>query len=161
MELGIYRSSKTFKNFPCAHRRWRHDGHCAWVHGYSREFTFWFACNSRTENGFVMDFGDLKEVREYLEKEFDHTLLLDADDPLLQDFRELEKKGACKIRTWNGGVGMEGTAEMVYQQVNFMVTQKTDFRVWVTSVECRENEKNSAMYYPEHYQGRFDEQDAT
>ena len=161
MELGIYRSSKTFKNFPCAHRRWRHDGHCAFVHGYSRSFTFWFACNTRTENGFVMDFGDLKEVHKYLEKEFDHTLLLDDDDPLLPEFRELEKKGACKVRTWHGGVGMEGTAEMVYKQVNFMVTQKTAFRVWVTSVECRENEKNSAVYYPEYYQGRFDEQDAT
>ena len=45
--MATYRSSKTFRGFPCAHRKWRHDGHCAWVHGYSREFIVWFAAKER------------------------------------------------------------------------------------------------------------------
>ena len=44
---------------------------------------------------------------------------------------------------------MEGTAQFVYQKVNKMVGELTKNRVWVTKVEVRENEKNSAMYLPD------------
>lgn len=141
-----YQSSKTFKNFPCSHRRHAHKGHCAYVHGYSRSFTFWFDCFRREPGtGFVMDFGDLKDVKEWLESLFDHTLLLDKDDPLLDDFIELEKKGACKL-TILEDVGMEGTAKFVFDHVSKIIDEKTEGRVSLVSVECRENEKNSAIY---------------
>ncbi|MEE2789093.1 MAG: 6-carboxytetrahydropterin synthase [Myxococcota bacterium] len=146
--MGTFTSSKTFRGFPCAHRRWRHAGHCAHVHGYDRTFTVWFAAHTRTENGFVMDFGQLKPVKAWLETHFDHTLLLDRDDPLLADFQALEIQGACRIVTFDD-VGMEGTAEFVYQWVNTWVQEVTEQRVWVTSVEVRENEKNSARFTPE------------
>ena len=58
--LGQISPSKTYRNLPCAHRRWRHDGHCSLIHGYSREFHLVFRCSERTENGFVMDFGALE-----------------------------------------------------------------------------------------------------
>ena len=44
-----------------------------------------------------MDFGKLKPVKAWLESLFDHTLLLDADDPLLPEFRALEARGACRL----------------------------------------------------------------
>ena len=94
-----------------------------------------------------MDFGDLQDVKEWLEYMFDHTLLLDANDPLLETFTELEKKGACALRVWDD-VGMEGTAYMAYNKVNAMVTKKTNHRVWITKIEVRENDKNSATYEP-------------
>jgi 6-pyruvoyltetrahydropterin/6-carboxytetrahydropterin synthase len=43
---------------------------------------------------------------------------------------------------------MEGTAEWLYQVVNKMVKEKTKNRAWVTLVEVRENEKNSAIFRP-------------
>lgn len=142
----MYRSSKNFIGYPCAHRRWAHEGHCAWVHGYSRSFMVWFESKERAEHtGFVMDFGDLKEIKVWLEDKFDHTLLLDEADPLLNEFKELEKKGACKL-TILPDVGMEGTAKYVYDYLNEWVKAHTNERVWVYSVECRENEKNSAIY---------------
>ena len=136
-------SSKTFDNFPCSHRRYAHDGHCAFVHGYSRSFTFWFRCNEQTENGFVMDFGDLGEIKSWLEEHFDHTLLLDSDDPLLPDFKALESKGACKLVVFKD-VGMEGTCEFVKEHMDQWLEQKTNGRVWLHSIEVRENNKNSA-----------------
>lgn len=138
----IFESSKTFRNFPCAHRRHRHDGHCAHVHGYSRSFTLWFRATERTDNGFVMDFGRLGVVAAWLEQHFDHTLLLDADDPLLPKFRELEEAGACKLVVYED-VGMEGTCEFVARWVDEWLEQ-FDGRVWLHSVEVRENDKNSA-----------------
>ena len=139
----IFESSKTYRNYPCSHRRHRHDGHCAHIHGYSRSFTFWFRCSERTENGFVMDFGKLKPVKAWLEERFDHTLLLDAADPLLSRFRELEAHGACKLTIFED-VGMEGTAEYVMAYVGGWVSEATGGRVWLHSVEVRENDKNSA-----------------
>lgn len=141
----VYRSSKTFHGYPCAHRRWRHDGHCAFVHGYSRSFHIWFESTERTENGFVVDFGALKAVKAWLTEHFDHTLLIDADDPLLETFQALERQGACRLVTY-ADVGMEGTARFVYDWLDPWIRQKTEGRAWVVSVEVRENMKNSAIY---------------
>jgi 6-pyruvoyltetrahydropterin/6-carboxytetrahydropterin synthase len=144
-----FRSSKTFHNLPCAHRRYAHQGHCAFVHGYSRSFTLWFESESREEGtGFVMDFGGLKEVKSWLEDHFDHTMLLDAKDPLLPQFQDLERQGACKLVVFDD-VGMEGSAKYVYDFVSSWVSRKTSGRVTLYSVECRENDKNSAIYIAE------------
>ncbi len=139
----IIESSKTFSNYPCAHRRYRHDGHCAWVHGYSRSFTLWFRAESLTENGFVMDFGKLKPVKAWLESMFDHTLLLDTGDPLIPQFREIEAQGGCKLVVFDD-VGMEGTCRFVKDWVDAWLEEQTQGRVWLHSVEVRENDKNSA-----------------
>ena len=139
-------SSKTFIGYPCAHRRWAHKGHCALVHGYSRSFKVWFGAERlEADVGFVMDFGGLKPIKAWLEDKFDHTLLLDEADPLLPKFRELEELGACKL-TVLPDVGMEGTAQYVFDYIDQWVKSETGGRVFVISVECRENEKNSAVY---------------
>ena len=139
----VIESSKTFRNFPCAHRRFRHDGHCAWVHGYSRSFTLWFRTNEVTDNGFVMDFGKLKPVKAWLEDTFDHTLLLDTGDPLISQFRAIEEQGGCKLVVYDD-VGMEGTCAYVKDWVDRWLEAETGGRVWLHSVEVRENDKNSA-----------------
>lgn len=139
--------TKTFHDLPCAHRRWRHQGHCALIHGYSRSFTITFTCDERDENGFVVDFGGLKPVKEWLESQFDHRLCIDADDPLLPDFQALEDKGACKL-TVLPDAGMEGSAKHVFDWVQRWLRQETAGRAWVVAVEARENRKNAATYRP-------------
>ncbi len=145
--MPTFRSKKTFRGLSCAHRRWRHDGHCAFIHGYDRAVTIWFEAHARDENGFVMDFGQLKSVQKWLEAQFDHTLLLDADDPLLPVFKTLEEQGACRLVVFED-VGMEGSARHIYRYVNEWVQEHTKNRVYVYSVEVAENEKNSALYTP-------------
>jgi len=90
-----------------------------------------------------MDFGQLKEVKLWLEDNFDHTLLLDAADPLLAEFKELEQRGACKLVIYED-VGMEGTCAFVKQYMDAWLLENTEGRVWLHSIEVRENEKNSA-----------------
>lgn len=142
-----YTVTKTFGGFPCAHRRWRHPGHCALIHGYSRSFSVTFACQERDENGFVIDFGGLKPVKAWLESQFDHRLCIDADDPLLPEFRALEAQGAARLTVF-GEVGMEGSAKHVYDWVQDWAHAQTKGRVWVVAVEARENTKNAATYRP-------------
>ncbi len=76
-----FTSTKSFWNFPCAHRQYRHDGNCHLVHGYSRSFHFVFGCKTFTKEGFVVDYGDLKDVKAHLDHMYDHTLVLDEEDP--------------------------------------------------------------------------------
>lgn len=138
-------STKRFTGFPCTHRQWKAESHCKYVHGYSREFYFEFSATSLTKEGWVVDFGGLKEVKSWLEYMFDHTFLASADDPELVTFQELDKRGVIQLRVMENA-GMEGTAKFVYEQVNEMVKKSTNGRAWVTKVEARENEKNSAIY---------------
>jgi 6-pyruvoyltetrahydropterin/6-carboxytetrahydropterin synthase len=45
-------------------------------------------------------------------------------------------------------VGMEGSAKFVSEWVEQWLKQATGGRVQLQSVECRENDKNSAIYFP-------------
>ena len=146
MQESKYTVTKTYSNLPCAHRRWKHDGHCAFIHGYSRTATLVFKCSELDENDFVVDFGALKEVKKWMNDKFDHTLLLDQDDPLLPVFRDMEKKGACRLTVFKS-VGMEGSAREVWKFVSGWLEEKYCGRVWLHSVEMRENDKNCATYY--------------
>jgi 6-pyruvoyltetrahydropterin/6-carboxytetrahydropterin synthase len=145
--MATYKSTKRFIGYPCTHRQWKADSHCRFVHGYSREFYFEFAANELTEEMWVMDFGGLKEVKKWLEHMFDHTFLVSEDDPYKETFEKLDKEGVIQMRVLPNA-GMEGTAKFVYDHVNKMVCEQTGNRVWVTKVEVRENEKNSAFYIP-------------
>lgn len=139
-------STKNYTNFPCAHRQWRHAGNCSLVHGYSRSFYFAFGSAQRNACGFVVDFGDLHWLKDYLEQWFDHTLLLNPDDPLLPEFKEIENLGGATLRLMPLGCGMEGTAQQVCEYADAELRHRTKGRCWVVGVEVRENDKNSAVY---------------
>ena len=149
-----FTSTKTFDNLPCAHRQWRHKGHCSFIHGYSRSVHFVFGASELTPEGFVVDFSDLKDLRSWLENWFDHTLLLNEDDPLVKDpifmafctDQNGDDMHAFDLRILPN-VGMEGTAEFVYGYASQMLHEKTNGRAWIKSIEVRENNKNSAVYH--------------
>lgn len=147
VKLGTLYSTKLFKDFPCTHRQWKAKGHCRFVHGYAREFAFEFACHQLSEQMWVVDFGGLGKVRRWLEEIFDHTFLASEDDPELEAFRELDRRGIIQLRILPN-CGMEGTAKYVFEKVNQIIQEETQGRAWVRRVEVRENEKNSAIYLP-------------
>lgn len=145
--MAVYTSTKKFKGFPCTHRQWKAKSHCRFVHGYSREFYFEFQSHEMSPEFWVMDFGGLKEVKAWLDHWFDHTFLVGADDPMMEKFKELDSLGVIQMRVLPNA-GMEGTASFVYNHVNELVKKTTNNRVWVSKVEVRENENNSAFYEP-------------
>jgi len=142
-----FKSTKKFTGFPCTHRQWRAESHCRFVHGYSREFYFEFAADALTPEGWVVDFGGLKELKKWLEHNFDHTFLVAQDDPELEAFKELDQRGAIQLRVLPNP-GMEGTALYVYEEAMKIVTKLYGKRAWITKVVVSENEKNSAIYEP-------------
>ena len=140
-------STKRFSGFPCTHRQWRASSHCRFVHGYSRSFYFEFAAKELTPEGWVVDFGGLKELKSWLEHMFDHTFLIAQDDPHLEAFKKLNDEGVIQLRVMPNP-GMEGTALFVYEEATKILKSLYGDRAWITLVEVSENEKNSAKFIP-------------
>jgi 6-pyruvoyltetrahydropterin/6-carboxytetrahydropterin synthase len=140
-----YESTKIIELGSCAFRQWKADSHCKFIHGYRLVAKFWFACNHLDEKNWVVDFGGLKGLKQVLEKQFDHTLCIAADDPLLEVFKQLHTTGGCDLRVMSKGVGIERTAEWCFDVADGNVRGITNNRCWVEKVEVWEHDKNSAI----------------
>lgn len=142
---AAYTCSKQFSDYPCCHRQWRHGGHCRFVHGYSRSFSLWFRAHQLDRHGFVVDFSSLRELEDRLADQFDHTFLVNADDPLLEQWQALHNQGALDLRVMQN-VGMEASALLVWGWANALLEGREGGRACCWKVEARENEKNGASY---------------
>jgi 6-pyruvoyltetrahydropterin/6-carboxytetrahydropterin synthase len=148
----MFRSTKSFYYLPCAHRQWRDEGHCSYVHGYDRSVHLEFQCTELDEKMWVMDFGGLKQIKAWLEDLFDHTLLINEDDPEMDFFVDMDRRGLCKLRVMPN-IGMEGSAKYIFEYIDAWLNKETAGRVQLYSAECRENEKNSAIYFRDNQPG--------
>jgi 6-pyruvoyltetrahydropterin/6-carboxytetrahydropterin synthase len=149
----ILTCSKRYDDLPFAHRQPNHDGHCAWIHGHNWSFEFEFAADTPDECGFVIDFGKLKWLRAWIEERFDHTLVLNEDDPHLPYLRS-----ALDTQPGDRGVGpfakiialpdcsSEGLSRWLFETVNSLLAAQTDGRVSVVKVRVIEDSRNSATY---------------
>lgn len=145
--MASYQSTKIIELGSCAFRQWKADhSHCHYIHGYRLVAKFWFSAKELDNKNWVVDFGGLKELKNILEAQFDHTFCVAADDPLLADFKALAAKGACDLRVMPEGVGIEKTAEWCFKQADAFVRKLTNNRCWLDKVEVWEHEKNSAIY---------------
>ena len=119
--------------------------HCHLLHGYSLAFTFTFGCDELDNKNWVVDFGGLKPLKEWLEDSFDHKLCLDVNDPHIDKFRELQELDLAEIRFFKG-VGAEKFAEHAFHFADKYIREKTNNRCYVVRVECAEHGANSAIY---------------
>jgi len=140
-----YESTKIIDLGSCAFRQWKADSHCKFIHGYRLQAKFWFCCTELDEKNWVVDFGGLKGLKDILEKQFDHTLCIASDDPLLEGFKSLHTSGGCDLRIMDNGVGIERTAEWCFNAADNYIRNITNNRCWVDKVEVWEHDKNSAI----------------
>jgi len=146
----MYTSTKVIELGSCAFRQYgaKHS-HCQYLHGYQLKAKFWFGCKELDFRNWVVDFGGLKDLKKILNDQFDHTLCVAADDPCLDQFKELEKLGACVLRIMPRGVGIEKTAEWCFKVAQDLIYSIYGSRCWVEKVEVFEHENNSAIYSKE------------
>jgi len=141
-----YISTKVIPMGSTAFRQWKADSHCKLIHGYRLQTKIYFTADSLDDKNWVFDFGGCREIKKVLEKQFDHTTCVAGDDPELETFKLLSEKGMIDLRIMEEGVGIEKTAEWVYNAVSNYVKESTNNRVTVTKVEVWEHEGNSAIY---------------
>lgn len=146
-QQAIVTCTKHYADFPFAHRQPNHLGHCSFIHGHSWGFEFEFAAKQVDECGFVVDFGKLKWLKEFLEKWFDHTLVLNDNDPWLPHLRTaLASEGMAKLadlRTMPD-CSSEGIARFLLNEVGSRLESFTGGRCFLTRVTVYEDSRNSA-----------------
>ena len=119
--------------------------HCSLLHGYALSFSFKFGCENLDDKNWVVDFGNLKMLKQWLKDSFDHKHAVDKDDPEIKTFLKLEEQGLSEVVVMNG-VGCEKFAEQAFHYADELVQQLTDGRCFAVSCEVREHGANSAIY---------------
>lgn len=146
----IFESTKRFGPISTGHRQWRDDGHCRFIHGYGRIVEIVFGCHELDDRMWVMDFGNLRGVKQFLESHWDHKVLIASDDPLMQQIEEAENCGLLSVTIMDVdqgyGPGIEGSCKWVYDKVGDYIEDITKGRVWIQQVRIWEHENNSAIY---------------
>lgn len=144
----MFKSTKHFtheQGLSCCFRQWKADSHCSFLHGYAIGVKITFANPHLDERHWVMDFGGLGAVKEFLKNVFDHKLLVAKDDPLLEYFTEMAEKHSAAQVVIVDAVGCEAFAFLIYAKVADMLRGGT---TKVESVEVMEHAGNSAIYMP-------------
>jgi 6-pyruvoyltetrahydropterin/6-carboxytetrahydropterin synthase len=146
----MFTVKKSYRDLPAAHRQPNHKGHCRLIHGHNWAFDFVFGCSARDDNGFVVDVGELGAIKTFLQDTFDHTLLLNHDDPYLDDLvSQLNNFFAKIVKVPN--CGMEALAEFVHKNANRILldVKPADYEhrlLRCIEVTVWEDSKNSSTY---------------
>ena len=145
-----YTSTKEYVDaFPCAYRQWRADSDCNTIHGYSFSMKFYFGTNDLDARNWAADYGGLKELKKFLEDQFDHTLIVAQDDPEMETYKLLQEKKMAKVIVLPA-LGCESLADQLYKYVNGvyipeMWGEGEAKRLWCYRVEVRETQANMAF----------------
>lgn len=143
----MYTCRKVYRDIPFAHRQHRHDGQCALIHGHNWSFTFVFGCRELDSCGFVVDFGKLRFVRQWLEDHLDHACLFNHDDPYAAALMEVGGESVWKVLRVPC-CSCEGVARYVFDAVDPLVRQATEGRAFLVALEVHEDSRNAAEYHP-------------
>lgn len=147
-----FNSVKVYDGFSCCFRQWRAEGtHCKFLHGYGVSFEVTFE-GSLDERNWVFDFGGMKRAENTIEGKspndwfkhmFDHTVLVSYDDPELELFKEMDKRGIIQLRIVMF-TGAERFAQYLFDVIDKFVGKETHGRVRVKQIKFMEHNKNSA-----------------
>ena len=160
--MARYQSTKLFDNYSVALRQWKAaHSHCELLHGYALKFKVWFESIESLEEkqldemNWIMDYGGFKStdaeptpgngLKDWMNYMWDHTTLIEKDDPQLESFQMLEELGLCHLRIMDK-MGAEACAKLVYDHFNERLALTGGGRVKVVKVECWEADRNSSIY---------------
>lgn len=148
----LYKSTKTYGHnlgLSCAFRQWRAESHCRFIHGYALSIHLEFTSTTLDERNWVMDFGGLGFIKEWIVDTFDHTTIVAKDDPELPVFEKLCDNGLIDLIKIDN-VGCEAFADYIHKTVSGWLRRQckegvVGNGVQLTKVEVREHGANSAI----------------
>ena len=143
----MHTCSKTYRDIPLGHRQPFHEGHCSRIHGHNWSIKLTFASTELDSNGFVVDFGKLRYLKEWIDQNLDHACAISSKDPHLESMKQWEEDGLIQLLIIESA-SCEGIAQHLFEVFDPMVREHTSDRAWITSIELEEDSKNSATYAP-------------
>ena len=138
--MGRFKSTKVFDGFSVGIRQWKaQHSHCSLIHGYSLYFHVTFTpIDEMTldEMNWVCDFGCFKRngLKDWLTSMFDHTLLIEEDDPMRGYFEMMQTEKIADVR-FLPKMGCENLAKMVFDKFNDFFSKNDGGRIKVIRVE--------------------------
>lgn len=145
-----FQSTKTYGHnlgLSCCFRQWRAEhSHCRFLHGYALEIKLVFEAEELDDRNWVVDFGGLKDIKQWLEQKFDHKTLVAHDDPERIVFDAMQDAGLIQVVPVPA-TGCEAFAKMIYDYVSaWLLSSCGMIKAKLVSVEVREHGANSAIY---------------
>lgn len=123
------------------------NSHCRIPHGYALGWWFEFQGRELDKNNWLIDFGKLKPIKEWLVQTFDHKVIIaERDTPFREAMATMSPLGRADVLIWPQ-VGMEAFALEGFIVARRLLTNMGESpRVRLAKVTVAEHEGNSASY---------------
>ncbi len=122
-------------DFCYGHRLLDYDGICRHPHGHNAVADIEVGTERLDPRGMVCDFSDIKrQIKDWIDREIDHKMLLRHDDPLVAPLRQLGEP----VYVLDANPTAERIARLIFdyaRQHGFDVVRVT---VWETPSSCAE-----------------------
>jgi 6-pyruvoyltetrahydropterin/6-carboxytetrahydropterin synthase len=124
----MYRVTKRL-TFCYGHRLMDYDGKCRVPHGHNGAVEIELESDRLDHRGMVYDFSEIKSaVKEWLDRELDHRMLLRKDDPLAPLLRGLGEP----LVVMEENPTAEAIARLIYEFAESRGFPLTQVRLWET-----------------------------
>lgn len=127
--------------FDAAHRLMKHGGKCWNLHGHTyRVMVEVYGSTLDPVQGMLLDFGDVKATLKMVVEQFDHALLLHADDPIFGVLKDVEPD--LKIRVMDQHPTAEVIARTIRRSLERIIERGEReitvrrVKVWETPTSC-------------------------
>ena len=136
----MYEIEKRF-TLPMGHRLSKHEGRCANWHGHNITVLIGVESNKLNNNDMVIDFSDLKKEAMKVLDEWDHCLLVNESDVILESNID---QNDFRIIAFQFDPTAEKLSEVLYRTLKPRLMQT--FSVDIAYVTIYENENSKATY---------------
>ncbi len=141
---AMHTCEKIYTDIPIGHVQHRHPGHCRFVHGHNWSLALTLECSELDELGFVMDFGEMKFIANWISENLDHAFAFSKSDAeglkMLAAFPHLFKPYIVENSS------AEGMASHLFGVFDKLIREKTNDRAWLKSIRVGEDGKNFATF---------------
>lgn len=125
-------------SFCYGHRLLDYQGPCQHLHGHNARAVITLHAAELDQRGMVMDFVDIKRaVKEWIDAELDHTMLLHEDDPFLPVMRDHGER----VHAVPFNPTAENIARLIFERVRDQGFPVLEVTLW-------ETETSQATYRP-------------
>lgn len=115
--------------FCYGHRLLDYDGKCAHPHGHNGLVEVKFSSKKLDRRGMVIDFGDIKKaLKNFLDEELDHRMLLRQDDPLVKVLQEMNEP----LFLMDENPTAENIAKVIFQYATQQGLPIVSVKLWET-----------------------------
>lgn len=127
--------------FEASHRLLNHKGKCNNIHGHNYKVDVYIGSLELDDMGMVIDFGDLSQLKDWINSNWDHSIIINEDD---QEIKSLLKNSIFRIYEMKGNPTAENMAKFLFEKFSSLLK---DDRLAIAQIEIYENDDSVAGYY--------------